>query len=450
MGYKLSRYVSVYEKNGVMALHNSLTQEVVYCEKIVYNMMLLNCNKLIDFNHSILIEAIKKKILIDAEFDEDIALQRIREKIGDIPKFRTMYLILTDRCNLACKYCFVRDETLSDLKEQTMVEQTAFKAIDLFSSCLMEFPNEWESSPSIIVFFGGEPLVNKQVFISAVEYIKKVKDEGKLPQRLAIFLNTNGTILDDEILATIKYNDISVSISIDGCREYHDANRVYGDGRGTFDKVCEGIRTIMKQGTTVSPCCTISRQNCKKIPEIMEWFANEFDCKFTSTNILIHAHAEDTVDEQYINDVANGLIGTYKIFRERGVLEDTMMRCVNPFVNKAIRTKHCDGAGAQLVVAPDGKIGPCQGFVELRKYYTGDVNDLSYVPDEDPTFREWQKRSPVNINECQKCPLIGMCGGGCIYDAYLRTGSIWHVNKFFCQFIQAITEWLVWDLYEKI
>lgn len=449
MSYKLSRYVSVYEKNGIIALHNSITQEVTYCEKIIYDMMLLDCDKLIEFNPSILEEAITKKILINTDFNEDIVIQRIREIIGTTPNFRTMYLILTDKCNLACKYCFVRDETSVDLKEQTMSEQTAFKAIDLFSHELMRSPNQWENSPSIIVFFGGEPLANKQVFISSVKHIKKMKDEGKLPHRLALFLNTNGTIMDSEILETIKSNDISASISIDGYQECHDANRIYKDGRGTFYDVCEGIRTLMKQGTVVSPCCTISSQNCKKIPEIMEWFVGEFGCKFTSTNILIHAHGEDTVNEQYINDVASGLIETYKTFRERGALEDTIMRCVNPFVHKSIRTKHCDGAGAQLVIAPDGAIGPCQGFVEIRKYYTGDVNDLSYVPDEDPTFQEWHKRSPINMDECQKCPLIGICGGGCIYDAYLRTGSIWHVNKFFCQFIRIITEWLIWDLYEK-
>jgi uncharacterized protein len=57
-------------------------------------------------------------------------------------------------------------------------------------------------------------------------------------------ITTNGTLLKDTAIDFLLLNNFSICISLDGPREEHDRNRVYADGRGTFDIILGNIRRI--------------------------------------------------------------------------------------------------------------------------------------------------------------------------------------------------------------
>ena len=62
-----------------------------------------------------------------------------------------LYLLVTNNCNLACKYCYAAERTRK-LEKQIMPFSIAKKSVDfLFSQ---------EKEHYEIVFFGGEPLMN--------------------------------------------------------------------------------------------------------------------------------------------------------------------------------------------------------------------------------------------------------------------------------------------------
>jgi len=57
-------------------------------------------------------------------------------------------------------------------------------------------------------------------------------------------IQTNGTLLDDELAAVFKEHDYLVGISIDGPPEKHDAYRVDRGGAPTSERVLRGLETF--------------------------------------------------------------------------------------------------------------------------------------------------------------------------------------------------------------
>ncbi len=125
------------------------------------------------------------------------------------------------------------------------------------------------------------------------------------------------------------------------------------------------------------------------------------------------------------------------------------MRKLKPFVEETIHLKDCGAIGNQIVVAPDGSIGPCHGFLYNKKYFHNSIstyNEISINPD----FIEWSKRFPLNMDECKDCVAIGICGGGCPYQAYVSKGSIWELDERMCKHNKMFLEWAIWDVFANM
>ena len=45
---------------------------------------------------------------------------------------------------------------------------------------------------------------------------------------------------------------------------------------------------------------------------------------------------------------------------------------------------------------------------------------------------------------------LGICGGGCPFQAEITTGSIWGLDERFCVHAKMTLEWLIWDLYSQM
>lgn len=54
-----------------------------------------------------------------------------------------------------------------------------------------------------------------------------------------------------------------------------------------------------------------------------------------------------------------------------------------------------------------------------------------------------------NIFQCKNCPALGICGGGCPFQAEIEKGSIWDLDERFCIHAKLTLEWLIWDLLKQ-
>ncbi len=148
-------------------------------------------------------------------------------------------LILTDDCNLRCKYCpsviYGSGQWKSTGKHMTLA--TARRAVDFLLSHSSEV-----RAPAGVTFYGGEPLLNRKVIEGTIEYAMK----AAWPRQLMFSMTTNGTLLSEDFVKWLAERDvpIDISVSLDGPAGIHDANRVTARGEGSFDVVYDNVRRI--------------------------------------------------------------------------------------------------------------------------------------------------------------------------------------------------------------
>ncbi|MBQ4607849.1 MAG: radical SAM protein, partial [Clostridia bacterium] len=107
-------------------------------------------------------------------------------------------LHLTDRCNLACRYCYVRKG------KSDMTADVARRVVDM--AC--------DGRHHGIIFFGGEPLLCMDTIRETVAYgeEKQKRGEGFFHYKVT----TNGTLIDEAFLDYAAAHEIFIALSHDG------------------------------------------------------------------------------------------------------------------------------------------------------------------------------------------------------------------------------------------
>jgi uncharacterized protein len=153
--------------------------------------------------------------------------------------FRHLLLVLTNDCNLRCRYCFYSSSyPLSrDRSAQTMSVDTGRRAIDYFAERARPAIRRNPTWTLAVSFYGGEPLLR---FDTLVQLVRHARDTIDCP--LVFAVTTNGTLLGGEVAEYLVSNDFQILVSLDGPRDDHDRNRIFAGGRGSFDVVTENLR----------------------------------------------------------------------------------------------------------------------------------------------------------------------------------------------------------------
>ena len=291
--------------------------------------------------------------------------------------------------------------------------------------------NQWT-----LIFYGGEPTLN----YSALEAAARRARDLAFPGELKISMVTNGTLLDDSIVRLVKECDIDVSVSLDGPREVTDHSR----NTGTYDRTLTGFRLLRDSGLRPGISCTLPASSLDEFEGILDWL---LATGVSGLGFNFMARPGSGYDSpEYCFRATTLLIQAFKTFRERGIYEDRIMRKVRAFAEQRVYPFDCAACGGhQVVVAPDGQVGICHAYLGSRHTFVGSVHDRTFIPEEHEVWREWSRRSPLNIPICSKCSCLGICGGGC---PTAQPDDIWQVTEGFCAHARTVLSWLIWDLFE--
>ena len=259
---------------------------------------------------------------------------------------------------------------------------------------------------------------------------------------------TNGTLLTPQKALELNALGLEIGISVDGPKEVTDENRFNHNKESVFDDIIKGINICKNENIEFSLSVTLSEKAVKNYNEVVN-FIDEIKPSSIGFNLLL-TNKHFSTNKEYNEDAANFLIEAFKKFRKDGLYEDRIMRKVNSFVNSEVYPFDCGATGGnQVVFSPTGKVGICHGYLQGKEYFPTNVDDINFLPDANPDFLEWAKRSPLNMEQCQSCEALGICGGGCPMNADKNHGSIWELDDRFCVHAKKTLEWLIWDLYEK-
>jgi len=181
---KLSRFVHTFILDDHVALYHSLRMKPVYLTKIEHKnfldfMQSSTVNSLSDFPHSldkIAAELSECKILTKDSDTDDGVIKYFRSLLPE-PTISGCYFILSEQCNLACKYCFLGNnnpEKRHHFSLKNMSVETAQKALDFFVRQLEKIDHPLEP---FIVFYGGVRLNKRTKCVRSMAYSKDSKRE---------------------------------------------------------------------------------------------------------------------------------------------------------------------------------------------------------------------------------------------------------------------------------
>ncbi|MBA4388486.1 MAG: anaerobic sulfatase maturase [Verrucomicrobia bacterium] len=167
--------------------------------------------------------------------------------------FHVMVKPIGPVCNLACDYCYYTEKSglypgTSDFKmSDRVLEEYTRQYIE--AQDVPEVTFGWQ---------GGEPtMLGVEFFRKAVGLQKKYAGGKKISNNI----QTNGTLLDDELCEFFAGHGFLVGLSMDGGRKIHDMWRHDREGNRTFDRVMAGLDLLRKHKVDFNSLTVVSRHN---------------------------------------------------------------------------------------------------------------------------------------------------------------------------------------------
>lgn len=457
----LSRFAHSYDLGEAVALYHSLRMKPVYLSKEHFRSLQawLACsfsNNIEDAPEEIsadLRELAKYKILTQVEDEDDKVLQFVKSKLHE-PAINVCYMITSEQCNLACKYCFLGnndEEKRSNFLLENMSVETAEKSIHFFIRQIKESGLDIEENKPVLIFYGGEPLVNFNVVEYVALRINELRSKEKCIRNMEMSMVTNGLLLDEARIRRLHELGVGIAISIDGFTEEANDMRVDLAGRPVFSRILDKLDICRKLGVEISLSVTLSEKTIKNTKDILK-LVDTYGVKAFGFNIMM---SSDTfvLPESYNEAAAQFIIDEFVELRKRGIYEDRMMRKLKAFSKAQVYFSDCAAtAGGQIVIAPNGQVGICHGCLQDKQYFVANINDDDFIAVRDKNFIEWSQLTPINKEECMPCPALGICGGGCPVNAtYLKPGNTIHsIDERFCVHAKKTLEFFIRDLYRII
>ena len=442
---ELSRFAHVFDLGEHVALWHSLRMKPVFIERGLYELLQNGeCSEELER------ELIDKKIFLSYEGEDEQIISRLRQNAPQ-PDVNLAYFILSEHCNLACKYCFVGSDAcgqgISSTKDMT--PEIAEKALDVFARQLEQSSEDYTEYESNIIFFGGEPLLKFDVLEYVARRVKELSESRPVLRNTSLAVITNGTLLNEERILKLDAMGVAVSISIDGFTEQANSMRVDKQGNETFERVVQVLETYKRlEVDPPSLSVTLTERTIEDLPSMLK-LVGDYGVRGFGYNVLLKREDED--GGEYYEAASQFIIDSLLALREHGVYEDRIMRKLNAFAHSRVHFSDCGAtSGGQILFAPDGRIGICQGLMSESENYVADIWDDDFIANEHPAWKAWSGLTAIHNDECLSCEALGICGGGCPVNARLLHPELGlHcVDERSCVHSKKTLEFLIRDLYE--
>lgn len=330
-------------------------------------------------------------------------------------------------CNLACKYCFAGKGEY-DGPKGLMSFETGKRALDF----LVEKSGTRKNLE--VDFFGGEPLLNRDVCKRLVEYGRSIEKEHNKNFRFT--LTTNGVLVDDEVIEFCNKEMGNVVLSLDGRKETHDRLRTTCNGKGSYDLIVDKFKKFANARNQADYYMrgTYTHYNTDFSKDIIHMADLGF--KELSIEPVVCDPAEPyalkesdlpVLKEQY-EILADEMLNRYR--KGNGFTFYHYMIDLNSGPCIVKRISGCGVGTEYMAVTPSGELYPCHQFVGDEKFLLGDIwKGVTNTA----ILDEFKGCNVYSHPECKDCFAKLYCSGGCAANAYHTTGSVNGIYEFGCE-----------------
>ncbi len=335
-------------------------------------------------------------------------------------------LSLNHACNLACTYCYGGAKF-----DRAMPLDVAFAGVELAFGDGCGAPQ--------ISFFGGEPLME---FERIRQVVTRARERAReLGQPIRFLVITNGLLLSGERLDWLLEQDFTVSVSLDGCREAHDACRRRAGGSSSYDVVVANLRQLLARSPRGNKVIAVLH------PDNAAWAAKslgsllELGARNISLNLDYSADWDEVARGRF--EVALAELGDAYVQAwqgDRAFSLNLLDSRIHTGLDGAYKPgDRCDFGCNEVAVSPRGRLYPCDRLIgedAADDVVIGDVFEGI-----DPARRDALVAAKnAVLPDCAECALQPRCAHWCGCVNHAMTGSVGGVDGLFCWFEQRLIE----------
>ena len=316
----------------------------------------------------------------------------------------TAWVHVTTRCTLRCRYCYL-ERGRADMSPETAVAVVR----SLFRSVRRHNLNRL-----VLRFAGGEAILNARAIVAALsESDALARRHRKRTGRdftLGVELLTNGTRFPDSLVQTLVDHHAHVMVSLDGLKAEHDAQRVFPDGSGSFDRVIATLRRLKAAGLAVNTSTVITNRNLRGIPTLVEFLVSEeipFVLDLFRENPCTEGSPDLPLDSEELIRV---LRDTIRMLRGRLPHQAMTSSLLDLVRLDAPRLRPCGAGVNYLAVDTEGRIAKCHMAISESVSHYRRRDPLGDVQGD----RTGLQNPPVDEKpQCRRCRWRYFCAGGC-------------------------------------
>ncbi|QUI23084.1 radical SAM protein [Vallitalea pronyensis] len=324
--------------------------------------------------------------------------------INNSNKKRIVILLnITNNCNMACSYCYYQHEM--DSHPGNMPIDT----LEAIIKGLAESPFEEIE----FIFHGGEPLIRQETFYEQSISLQETYLHNKTCFN---YIQTNGTLLTDELLDMIVKHGFEVGISFDGPEHIHDHYRKFKNGKGSYKCIVENIHKLQQKKVDIGILSVCSDKTLEDIDGYYELFKGLTHIK--GIDIIAPELNETSIILQQGN-YARLVIALFdKWFYD--TLCDFNIRTLDTIIKGFVFStpficyfmKNCIVQNPMLSISPKGYASPCDNNTDIN---LGSIfeHSLEYMLFENPVRKRYGRKESDRVEKCIFCEWYDDCHGGC-------------------------------------
>ncbi len=350
-------------------------------------------------------------LVADPEKEKKRVMRHISE-VNRVSRILNIKLVMNLDCNLACTYCFEGTRKGKFYLSKSCADAfVAFVRNKVVSSEKMGCGFE----DIVITFYGGEPLLSKELIISIARRLKALAKKSDIT--FSFSLMTNGTLLTKAAALELKKLGLKdACFTLDGLQENHDRFRPFKSGAGSFSTILNNIKETCDV-VSIDLGSNFTKENYKQFPAFLDLLINKgltaekipslgfYPIISESAAVMPDFHEGcASVNEPWLAEA--GIFLREEILR-RGYSTGRVLPsiCMMEQPNN-------------MVVNYNGDIYKCPGLISREEFKAGDIWKGIGDYHVSHHLENWKNE------KCLACEYLPLCFGGCRYMKLVQDGNM--------------------------
>lgn len=337
-------------------------------------------------------------------------------KFGDIVTCNSIWLTLTNLCNIHCKYCF-------NYVSRCHEHMSPSLALAIITAHLSRFENEGHQ-PFSINYFGGEPTLNQDALVQSVDFINEIDANSEQ------LLMTNG-VFNERLLDRLLDKKVDFQISFDGKQNNLRLNKNLSTE--IYEQTVKSIKRLVDSQEKVTIRSTIHNDNVANMKDLVR-FCDENRITYLKIAPICDFGDAKTygIRQPLLDEFVDNYYEAYALASQHGVqMERAGIRNLATLSQKKMTIP--------FVWLPDGYVAMTITYATSKaegadKIIIGQYNEIDGKIDLDHAQINQMKTNFIRNREkyCSGCPIKDSCSGNLQFTSFATDTFVPSRDRYFC------------------